>query len=199
MYNTNGRSISQKKYPGADNYNGLYNDEHEAQPIARGTLFSYVEDGEYKCGVCKAKTVQDVTEQNGVDKDYRYMIGGGDLVLNGSDDEWNESFLSEQFSFGQSVKYDGLVECGRTAIGLKQNGIDGRWMAYLTITKSWNGTPLNGIRTFLKDTLKCEIGIFLDGSASTQMRCYDGDTLKERRGFKIVVDDRPVWNMIRVI
>lgn len=74
------------------------------------------------------------------------------------------------------------------------------YYAYLVITSDFNGTTLDNIREFIQNGLKCNIGIFLDGSASTQMRCFSEElNLKEHPGRKLLeTPRRKIWNMIKI-
>ena len=91
-----------------------------------------------------------------------------------------------------------LLEAKRTGIGIKAEGT--KHFAYLVITAGWNGTTLDNLRDYIGNVLGCSTGIFLDGSASTQMRAFDAaGNLKEESGNKVIPSKRKVWNMVRFI
>jgi len=169
--------------------------------VARGTLYCYAENNAFNYGVVKARTVTELKNAIGSSKDFRYMIGGGDLMLGKTTAQWEQSFNDEQWGMGQTIgPVDGAVECGRTGIGLKKEGT--KWYAYLVIAADSAGVSLNQLRDYIGNGLGCTAGIFLDGSASTQMRAYDtNNNLYTFPGYKVspVSPYRKVWNMIRVI
>ena len=175
-----------------------YNGDSEETSIARGTLYCYKKDGKYYCGVLKVRTISELKSIVGTEKDYQYIIGGGDLCLGLPLHKWTESFEQEDWSINRFVFTPNILECKRTAIGIKKEA--DIYYAYLVITSDFNGTTLDNIREFIQNGLKCDIGIFLDGSASTQMRCFSEElNLKEHPGRKLLeTPRRKIWNMIKI-
>jgi len=171
----------------------------ESPYISRGTLFLYMDEGQYKAGIISAESCDDVKTQmklrTGEDYDYIYMIGGGNFYINKypNAEDWEKWKEEKYLEEGPLVRETDRT--GRSGIGIRnENGI---WYVYL-VSSGINGEnkpkTLEELRT-LFIFLECSDAIYLDGDGSSQMRCAGNKSeLIEKSG-----DNRYIWSMVRLI
>ena len=186
--NGGGRGISWNKGAG-DNY--LYNGT-AAKHISRGTLFICKNGDEFDARVVSVAQANDVFDL--VPKaDIIAMIGGGELALGANDTDWYDNvYLAEDWELSHGFDTSDLP-ARRTGIGIKTE--NGERIAYLAVSK--NAAVLADLRTLFSDELRCDSGIFLDGSGSSQYRYIDENGQVVEDGGSDYTS-RYIWNMVKI-
>jgi len=138
--------------------------------IARGSFTITNTTEGYKCAVYSNSTATGI--RNAI-SGCKAIIGGGQLQLQYAESVFDSTFINE--SWGNVSRTESTR---RTGLGFKVES--NVWYVYLIISKA--GSTLYQLRNYMKNTLACYDGIFLDGGPSTQMRCGE---LTERGSYYI--------------
>lgn len=176
-------------------YNGVANENY-----SRGTLvISRLENGEYFSQILSVANITQLFNITG-NTDVIAAVGGGDLAIGMTDSYWKSNvFDVEQWSDFSTHwgPIQGFIEARRSGIGIKTEG--GEKIAYLVVSKNSLGCTLYNLRHLI-DGLGCHSGLFLDGSASSQLQCRTNDgVLVQDRGYKPPSEtNRTIWNILRI-
>lgn len=179
--------------------NYLYNGS-SSQKYKRGTIYIANMGGtDYYSQVVSVADTTELFNFTG-SLDVVCAVGGGDLAIGMTDSSWKTNIFDKEKweEFGaQWGPVDGFIEARRTGVGLKTEG--GEKIAYLVVSKNPLGCSLYTLRHLI-DGLGCHSGIFLDGSASSQMQCKDQNgNLVQDRGYKPPnTTNRTIWSMFRI-
>jgi hypothetical protein len=182
---------------GTSNY--LYNGK-STEKYKRGTIyFAYMGNSTYYSQVVSVADTTELFNLTG-NLDVVAAFGGGDLAIGMSDSNWkSQIFDKEQWSDFSTHwgPVQGFIEARRSGIGLKTE--NGERIAYLVVSKDSLGCTLYNLRHLI-DALGCHSGLFLDGSASSQLQCKDNSgTLIQDKGYKPPNEtNRTIWNMLHI-